>query len=256
MIGLAKACPGGGSLLAYVMNAKKGYELDRNNLCGINGQEILEEFRILQQLNQRSTNKFFSLVLSPEISDGETMTDATMRAITQTYLTELGIDTQQQQYITFVHTEKKHKHIHIICNRVVATTGKLINDHHIGKRAQWVAHKIAKKNNLISAKQLMIDKLTYAKTDDTTSLKQQILKKHLQALEKHLNSFESYQKQMKEMGVLVEPTLNKQGMVQGHRLIDTQTNQSFKASEIHRKLNLQQIGTEPQKQTTTKKLNR
>ena len=56
MIALAKSCSGGGSLLNYIMNDKKGYELFRSNLCGRNPKEIMEEIKIIQDFNQRATN--------------------------------------------------------------------------------------------------------------------------------------------------------------------------------------------------------
>ena len=139
MVGLAKACSGGGALANYVLDENKGYELDRNNLCGLTPKEIVEEFKMIQDLNQRATNKTFSLVLSPDIKDGKNSSDKELKAMTQEYLTKLGIDPEKQQYVAFVHTEKEHKHIHIIANRV-EPNGKLISDHHIGKRGQWIAH--------------------------------------------------------------------------------------------------------------------
>ena len=44
------------------------------------------------------------------------------------------------------------------------------------------------------------------------------------------------------MGVIVQPTINKQGLTQGHRLIDVATNSNFKASEVNRKMNLNDVG--------------
>lgn len=245
MIALAKSCKGGGSLLNYIMNPSKGYELFRNNLCGETPNEILEEFKIIQALNQRSTNKTLSLVLSPEIEDGKKLNDNELIIMTNEFLSELGINTEQQQFLAFVHIEKRHKHLHIYCQRVIPTSGKLIDDHHIGKRSQWIAHRIALKRGLTSAKQIMIDKIKsneISQENNPKSIKEQIFQKHLKALEKHLDSLQEYINVMKEMGVLVEPTINKQGLVQGHRMIDLKTNENFKASEINRKINLKDIG--------------
>jgi len=67
------------------------------------------------------------------------------------FLNELKIDVNQHQILAFTHIEKRHKHIHIYCNRLNMKTGKLVNDHHIGKRGQWIAHRIALKRDLVSA---------------------------------------------------------------------------------------------------------
>lgn len=245
MIALAKSCIGGGSLLNYIMGDKKGYELYRSNLCGLNSKEIMEEIKIIQDFNQRATNKTLSLVLSPSIEDGKKISDSTLREMTIEFLKELNIDVNQHQLLAVVHDNKFHKHVHIYVCRLNMQTLKLVNDHHIGKKAQWVAHRIAMKRNLVSAKQIMIDKIksnAISQDNNPKSIKEQIFQKHLKALDKHLDSFQEYIKIMKEMGVLVEPTINKQGLVQGHRMIDLKTNENFKASEINRKMNLKDIG--------------
>lgn len=234
MIGLAKACSGGGALSNYVMNDLKGYELDRNNICGSSPKEIVEEMKMIQDLNQRATNKTFSLVLSPDIKDGKNLSDEQLKTMTQDYLNKLGIDTEKQQYVAFVHTEKEHKHIHIIANRVQAN-GKLISDNHIGKRAQWIAHEIAKEKGLISAKEKMFENIKNIEKG-TDSLKTEIYKKHQEVLKQNPQSFQNWIKQMGLKGLEVKPTINKQGQIQGFRILDKATKNDFKASEIHRSM--------------------
>jgi hypothetical protein len=234
MIGLAKACSGGGALANYVMNDLKGYELDRNNICGNSPKEIVEEMKMIQDLNQRATNKTFSLVLSPDIKDGKNLSDEQLKTMTQDYLNKLGIDTEKQQYVAFVHTEKEHKHIHIIANRVQAN-GKLISDNHIGKRAQWIAHEIAKEKGLISAKERMFENIKNIEKG-TDSLKTEIYKKHQEVLKQNPQSFQNWIKQMGLKGLEVKPTINKQGQIQGFRILDKETKNDFKASEIHRSM--------------------
>lgn len=245
MIALAKSCSGGGSLLNYIMSDKKGYELFRSNLCGRNPKEIMEEIKIIQDFNQRAVNKTLSLVLSPSINDGNKLSDSDLREISIEFLKELNIDINQFQILAFIHTEKQHKHLHFYINRLNMNTLKLVNDHHIGKRAQWIAHRMALKRNLISAKQVMINKIKSIEkkeVSDEKLIKTDIYKKHLKAIDKHLSSFSEYIDVMKSMGVIVQPTINKQGLTQGHRLIDVATNSNYKASEVNRKMNLNDIG--------------
>jgi Relaxase/Mobilisation nuclease domain len=239
MIGLAKSCSGGGALGNYICDEKKGYELDRNNLCGETPKEIIEEMKMIQDLNQRATNKTFSLVLSPDVTDGKNLSDEQLKAMTQEYLTKLGIDPAKQQYVAFVHTEKEHMHIHIIANRV-EPSGKLISDHHIGKRAQWVAHGIAKERGLVSAKEKMFENIRNNEKSmgNLKILKNEIFKKHSQVMRDKPRTFENYIKQMNSKGLQVNPTINKQGQIQGFRIIDAETKQNFKASEINRSMSV------------------
>ena len=242
MIGKAKACSGGGTLGNYVMDAEKGYELDRNLLCGESPKEIMEEMKILQDQNLRATNKTFSMVISPDIEDGKKMSNKELREITKDFMRKIGIDPKEQQFIAFVHTEKEHKHIHIIANRV-KDNGTLIPDHHIGKRAQYAAHEIALDRGLVSAKQIQIDKIQALESSQKQlkGIKKEILNKHSFVINSNPKFFEQYQKQMLKLGVDVQPTINKQGKIQGHRLVDVASGSSFKASEINRDMGLKNM---------------
>jgi hypothetical protein len=242
MIGLAKSCTGGGALGNYILNEKKGYELTRNLLCGNNPKEIIEEMQMIQDLNQRAINKTFSMVLSPDIVDSLSITDDDLEEMVEEFLNKLGIDTQNQQFIAFKHTEKTHKHVHLIVNRV-QPNGKLISDHHIGKRAQWAAHEVAKSRGLVSAKEKMIANIKNieAEKGNFKDLRGEIFAKHQAVMINIPESFEEYQLEMKSLGINVEPTINKQGLVQGHRLIDVLSGKNFKASEINRKLGLNEL---------------
>ncbi|MBM7421050.1 MULTISPECIES: relaxase/mobilization nuclease domain-containing protein [Chryseobacterium] len=242
MIGMAQSCKGGAALGNYVMQDEKGYELCRNGVCGEDSKEILQEMKIIQDLNQNAQNKTFSLVLSPEKSEGQKLSNKELREITRDFMKKLNIDPEKQQFIAFVHTEKSHKHIHIIANRV-QDNGKLISDHFIGKKAQWAAHEVAKENGLISAKEIMINKLQTIEQgkDLDRAVKNEILKKHEFVINQNPKSMELYMKKMEELGVKVTPTINKQGQIQGHRMMDLATGKDFKASEVHRNLGLKKI---------------
>ena len=239
MIGKAKSCIGGTALANYVMKDTKGYELLRNNLSGVTPTEILQEMKIIQNLNQKAQYKTLSLVLSPEKIEGKKLTNKELQEMTLDFLKELKIDTKNQQYLAFVHTEKEHKHIHIICNRV-KDNGTLVSDNFIGKKAQWAAHRIAKEKGLISAKERMIENLKNIEQgkDNNRAIKNRILEKHNLVMETNPKSMEEYRRKMYDFGVKVIPTINRQGLIQGYRFLDLESGNNFKASEIHRKLGL------------------
>ena len=239
MIGKAKSCIGGTALANYVMKDTKGYELLRNNLSGVTPTEILQEMKIIQNLNQKAQYKTLSLVLSPEKTEGKKLTNKELQEMTLDFLNELKIDIKNQQYLAFVHTEKEHKHIHIICNRV-KDDGTLVSDNFIGKKAQWAAHRIAKERGLISAKERMIENLKNIEQgkDNKRAIKNKILEKHNLVMKINPKSMEEYKHKMYDFGIKVIPTINRQGLIQGHRFLDLESGSDFKASEIHRKLGL------------------
>ena len=239
MIGKAKSCIGGFSLFNYVFDDKKGIEIMRNNLCGETPIELFQEMKILQNLNQKATNKLFSMVLSPHVNDGENLTKKQLENITKEFLKDLEIDLEKSQFIAFLHTEKRHRHIHILLNRV-DENGKLFQDHHIGKKAQWSAHRIAEKNGLISAKQIRINKIKASEVINSNSknLRKEIYQKHLKVMESKPMTMEKYLAEMLKKNIKFIPTINKQGELQGFRVKDLKSQTEMKASEVHRNMGL------------------
>lgn len=239
MIGKAKSCIGGYSLFHYVIDPSKGYELERNNLCGETPLEIMQEMKILQDFNQRATNKLISMVLSPHIEDGEKLTKKQLRELLKQFFDEMNIDAHAGQFLAFVHTEKRHRHIHILLNRV-KEDATIIPDHHIGKRAQWAAHHVAEKNGLISAKQMRIDKIRSSEKIHYGSqkIRKDIYRKHLLVIAKNPETMEKYLSEMRKLGFVFLPSINKQGQLQGYRIRDMETQIEMKASDVHRKMSL------------------
>ena len=242
MIGKAKSCIGGFSLFNYVVDDEKGIEILRNNLCGETSIELFQEMKILQNLNQKATNKLISMVLSPHVNDGENLTKKQLENITKEFLKDLEIDVEKSQFIAFLHTEKRHLHIHILLNRV-DENGKLFQDHHIGKKAQWAAHRVAEKNGLISAKQIRIDKIKEAESikTDSKNLRKEIYQKHLDVISSKPITMEKYLTEMLKKNIKFIPTINKQGNLQGFRIRDMETQTELKASEVHRNMGLKNL---------------
>ncbi|WP_313103124.1 relaxase/mobilization nuclease domain-containing protein [Empedobacter sp.] len=241
MIGMVKSVSGGGALFNYVCKPSKGFEVDRNLVSGITPKEIFEDFKIYIEQNQRASKKIFSMVLSPSIEDGHKFTQDDFRDITLEFLKELDFDIKNQPYIAFLHNEKNHFHVHIIASRVNGD-GSLIKDSHIGKKAQWAAHRVAINRNLISAKQVRIDKFIAIEKEKNqiNSIQKNILNAHRSIVINQLN-YEDYKRKMFENGFLIQPYLNKQNQLQGHKIIDVHSGIDYKASDIHRSLSLNNL---------------
>ena len=242
MIGKIKSCIGGFSLFNYVIDDEKGMELLRNNLCGETSIELMREMQIIQNLNQKATNKLISMVLSPHVDDGEKFSKKQLQNLTKEFLKELEIDVENSQFIAFLHTEKRHRHIHILLNRV-DENGKLFQDHHIGKKAQWAAHRVAEKNGLISAKQIRIDKIKAAEDikSDFKNIRREIYQKHLRVMESKPMTMEKYLAEMLKKNIKLIPTINKKGELQGFRVRNMENQTEMKASEVHRNMGLKNL---------------
>ncbi len=236
MIGKAKACAGGSSLLSYVANDQKGYELTRNRMSGETAKELFDDMRVIQQQNLRCTNNTISIVLSPTIQNGGELLDDELKAITDDFLTDLNINPQTEQYIAFIHTEKQHKHIHLILNRV-KENGELINDNFIGKRAQHAAHRAALKHGLVSARDLKYQNQA-KQAALNKNIKANIKKAHQEAVLQNPKNIQEYKALLLQKSIELIPTVNKQGTIQGYRFLDHNSSVNLKASEVDRNIKL------------------
>ncbi|MGJ8744423.1 relaxase/mobilization nuclease domain-containing protein [Polaribacter sp.] len=239
MISKAKSCTGGTALFNYVVNENKGYELLRNNISGMTPKEMFSDFSILQQQNLRCKNNTISIVLSPTINDSIKMTNEQLKILTKDFLKEMDLDPKTNQFIAFVHTEKKHKHVHIILNRV-KTDGTLIRDNFISKKAQFVAHEVAIRHGWTSAKELKIKKEQERKLF-YKEVRIAIKKAHYLVLRMKPKNLQAYQIEMAKLGIKVNPTINKQGNIQGFRFVHEVSGTDLKASEVDRNLKLNQL---------------
>lgn len=236
MIAKAKSCVGGTALIGYVVNQKKGHELERNNLSGEKASELYRSMRVIQNQNLRCKNNTISVVLSPEKSDGKVMTNEQWRGLTTRFLSALGINKTEAQYISFIHTEKEHRHVHIILNRV-NDDGSLIKDHFIGKRAQHIAHRVAKEMNLKSAREIKEQKEKDAKTV-LKQFREEFCTAHELVKSQYPKSLQAYRDLMSGHNFEIQPFVNKQGLLQGFKVKKADEDETVKLSQIDRKIKL------------------
>ncbi|MHA7110780.1 relaxase/mobilization nuclease domain-containing protein [Sunxiuqinia elliptica] len=238
MIGKAKACVGGTALIGYVVNSKKGYELERRNISGNTPKQLYESMQVIAKQNQRVTNNTISLVVSPEISDGKAMTNEQWKVLTQRVLSNLKVDVNEAQYLCFIHTEKQAKHAHIILNRV-RDDGSLIHDHCIGKRMQNIVHQVAKEISLKSAREIRQLK-EHNKKEVLKAFRHYFKRAHEMIIRKFPKDIHEYSELMKMEDFSILPSVNKQGDIQGYRVENMKTGENIKLSLIDRKIKLNQ----------------
>lgn len=239
MIAKAKTCIGGTALFNYVINPNKGYELVRNNLSGETPKDMFQTMQILQNQNSRCKNNTISVVISPTIEDSKKMTDTDLNNLVHDFLVGLKLDPKHTQYIAFVHTEKEHKHIHILANRI-DEKGKALKDNYIGFQAQRIAHEIALKYGWTSIRQENENKKKQVKANQK-QVAQEIKKAHYFVLKEQPKSLQQYIDMMRMHQIEVKPSVNKQGNIQGYRFIHLPTNTNLKASEVDRNLKLNEL---------------
>lgn len=227
MVSKAKATKGSVRAINYLL-ADKGHaiELDRNGIAGMNGYEILSEFREIQALNGNCVNNTYSIVISP--SNEREFTPEQLTKIGRFYLKEMGLI--DHQYLMTAHLSTDQPHIHIQCNRI-GFDGKAHSDSNIHKRAQNIAEDIAKRLGMKTAKEIRQERIDKQKEDQAKNIPE-LLAILNEKCTKKSDTFSQYCKLMKAEGVEILPTLTSSGAIQGFRLHHLQSGENYKASEV------------------------
>ncbi|WP_333854647.1 relaxase/mobilization nuclease domain-containing protein [Epilithonimonas sp.] len=242
MTASAKSVKGSTKSIDYLIEERKGYELERNLIYGDNSKEIMESFRMQQISNVECDKKFFTAYISPDPKDGQKLSDKELREISHDFMRGIGVNPEKQAYLAVVHTEKNHKHIHLLINRI-DDKNKAIKDNFSVLKAQNTAHKIAKERGLISARDIMnknIDK----SIEKTQEIKSKIYEAHNNVMKIKPQTISKYMEYMKALGHEIKPTLNKNGEVQGFKVNDKKSGLEFKMSEIKREMSANNLSKE------------
>jgi hypothetical protein len=236
MISTANQTKGSKEAIDYILNDKgKAEELDRNLISGTNGAEILSEFRKVQSLKPNVKNNTYSIILSPD-NKQKKFTKDELKDIGREHLKNLGLD--KNQYLMTLHKSTGKPHLHFQVNRI-SIDGKRHNDSLISKKAQESAEKIAKSKGLITAKEIQ-----QLSKEETKHLRKEILEAYNKSKFKAL-SLEEFEKNMHNKGYNLEYSRQKKtNKIQGFRIIDRQSGQSFKASEIHKSVRYNKLTDE------------
>jgi len=221
MIGKAKSISHVSNAINYAKNKKDAVEISRNLVIGETGKEIAKEFRVFQNLNARCQRNSFSIVLSPTIPDGNKLTNYDFAKLAEDFLSRM--DLKENQFISFLHSDKDHKHLHIFVNRINAT-GKAYKDNFISKKAQRIAERVAKDWNFTTAKEIQQAKEEW--------LKEHITDAHERILPQKPKDIFEYANYMKLYGIELHLKQASNGKVVGLKF--QVGKDSIKASSVHR----------------------
>lgn len=149
MIGKAKSNKSLAATIEY--NLKEKAELFfTNKLTGTTIEEYQMQMQDLQKCYRGYARQLtIHAILSPHISEGKNLSTQQWEKIADDYLINMNL--KGHQAIGFIHSDKEHRHLHLVINKVNEQTLKLYHDGFIGKRTQHAADRIAEKMGLIRA---------------------------------------------------------------------------------------------------------
>lgn len=91
-------------------------EIIGGTTSGETPRELAREYGAVRRLREDIKTPVWHSSLS--LPQGENLTDDTWRRVVASYLTQVGVDIEQQQYTIVRHSDTEHDHVHIIVNRV------------------------------------------------------------------------------------------------------------------------------------------
>jgi hypothetical protein len=221
MIGKAKSISHISNAINYAKNKKEAIEISRHNIVGETGREIAKEFRVFQNMNARCERNSFSIVLSPAIPDGDKLSNEDFALLADDFLSRMNL--KDRQYITFLHSDQNHKHLHIFVNRI-DFNGKAYKDNYISKKTQRIAESIAKDRGLTIAREVQKQK--------EERLTRQIRDAHEKILPKRPRHIFEYADLMQQYGIQAHLKQASDGKVVGVKF--QIGDESIKASSVHR----------------------
>lgn len=228
MIAKGKSISHTGASMSYGWNQEKNTEVVYSqHLAGDNPKEVTDEFKIIQEQNERTKNNTLSFVLSPTVEDGKDLSKKQLKELTKNFISEMKL--KERQAIAFVHRDKQHTHVHLYVNRI-SFDGKAYKDNFIGKRSQHAAEVVAKKMGFTTVREVQQEKLNELKRVRATI--KQIHEKIM--VEMKPKDFDHYIKFMQQNEVKVIPSINRQNKLQGFRFEYKGNN--LKGSEVHRSM--------------------
>jgi len=204
MIGKAKSIAHTVKAVNYAMKKLGAMEISRNKVVGETPREIATEFRIFQNLNSKCGKNTFSMVLSPSIPDGDKLSSTDFAKLTEDFLKRMKLD--DHQFISFLHIDEKHKHLHIYVNRI-DFDGKAYKDHFISKKAQRIAESVAKEWGFTTAKEIQQQK--------EQQLSSYIKEVHQRVLSVMPRDIDDYAQLMEQYGIQTHRRIASDGKVVG-----------------------------------------
>jgi len=102
--------------LDYILGKGEQGQIIGGNTSGGTARELAREYGAVRRLREDIKTPVWHSSLS--LPRGEHLTDERWQKVVVSYLTQVGVDIENQQYTVVRHTDTEHEHAHIIVNRV------------------------------------------------------------------------------------------------------------------------------------------
>lgn len=165
-----------GGCVRYLLEREQSAVLDSLGVRDYNINAIIADLNAQRKLRPQLGNAVGHTVLSWSNEDREKLTVQKMAAHAREYMEKMGI--KDTQYVTVLHTDKKHPHLHIVYNRVDNNGDTIGNYNHWHKSrkvcremTEWHGYHLGKGKAQVNRQALRgNDRLRYAIHDALNSV--------------------------------------------------------------------------------------
>ncbi|MEP7277412.1 MAG: relaxase/mobilization nuclease domain-containing protein [Bacteroidota bacterium] len=251
MIGKAKSNKSLAATIAYKLK-EKATLVYSNKLEGDSLVDYQLQMHDLQKCYQGYGKQLtIHTILSPAITDGQQLSEAQWQIMADSYLQKMNM--KELQAIGFIHTDRGHKHLHLVINKVRDDNFKVVSDSYIGKKTQQIADTIACEMKLVRAMQIRQERITAAarikdaqkiciqlSEQQPVGIKQQFKESLEQILKTDFRAAGDYFKALENAGFIVHQYHDKQtGELRGYGI--EKEGAKMDASAISKKFTLNQL---------------
>jgi hypothetical protein len=150
------------------------------NMCSGNIGELIGQFRDVRNLRPQLEKPVLHVTLSMDVSDK--VSEQKLRDVAKDYAKSFGFE--KNQYVVILHEDTKHKHIHIVANRV-GYDGKTLGDSQSYKRSAEICRTLEKQHELkqvlspkmfLPESQRQLPREDHRKEDLKEKIREQLLK--------------------------------------------------------------------------------
>jgi len=131
-----------GGCVRYLLEREKSFVLDSAGVRDYNIKAIIADLNAQRKMRPQLGNAVGHTVLSWSNEDRDKLTIEKMAEHAREYMEKMGI--KNTQYVTVLHTDKKHPHLHIVYNRV-DNEGKTIGNFNHWHKSRKVCREMTER---------------------------------------------------------------------------------------------------------------
>ncbi len=211
MIGKTNIGKSFGGCVRYVIGKEKANILEQNGVRIDSAEMLSQDFNLIRRQNPQVQNAVWHTSIS--FANQDQINNQLMLEIAREYLRKMGL--KRHQYIVVRHKDQKHKHLHIIANRV-GFRGEVASDKWYKNRTAQVCGELEKQFGLtVAREQYNAQEQTKDKIPPKHQTKIEIREAIRESLNNGTGSINQLKKELAEQGIETRLQVQSTGRING-----------------------------------------